>query len=313
MGEILITHGIPMEGFGILKEHRIYAPAELCAFTEEELKERIGTADAVVACGRLTGDVIRKGKNLRIISNYGAGYDSVDIAAARECGVYVTNIPDTVTDDTAEMAVGLMLSVSRRIGEMNLRLRREAPSSLFGMGRNMGMSLKGKTLGVIGVGRIGKRVCMLAKSFGMRVIGYARSGADPMFCEPKKLDEIFSQSDIVSLHCPLTKETESLMNREAFSKMKDGAILINTSRGRVVDHEALKEALLNGKLSGVGLDVYPDEPEVPQWLIRHPSAVLTPHYGSNTRETRFEMAKACALQILDALDGRRPENIVNGL
>ena len=144
MANILITHGIPLEGFFAPGEHEIIIPQPLQAFTEEELMQHIPQADAVIAVGNLPARVIRAGKRLKLIANYGAGYDRVDIAAAAACGIPVTNIPDTVTQATAELAIGLMLAVSRRIGEMNLRLRSEAAPSLFGTGRNMGCSLHGQ-------------------------------------------------------------------------------------------------------------------------------------------------------------------------
>lgn len=313
MAEILITHGIPQEGFSLLKGHRLVIPEPLCAFSEEELIRRIQTADAVVAGGRLSGKVIQAGKRLRIIANYGAGYDGVDIECAKSMGIPVTNIPDTVTQATAELAFGLMLAVSRRISEMNLRMRSGAPEELFGMGKNMGNTLFGRTLGIIGCGRIGKKVSALAQAFGMRVVGYSRNRADEAYFMNVDFEQLLSQSDIVSLHCPLTEETHSIMNEGAFERMKPGAILINTSRGAVVDHAALVRALQSGRLSGAGLDVYPDEPHVPQALLKLENVVLTPHIGANTKETRFAMAQACAEQILSALKGERPENIVNGL
>lgn len=313
MATILITHGVPAEGFHALHDHRIIMPKPLMAYTMEELAALIPEADAVVAGGKLPGDVIRQGRKLRIIANYGAGYDGVDVRAAAECGVPVTNIPDTVTRDTAELAIGLMLAVSRRIGEMNLRLRSEPSQTLFGMGRYMGRSLRGQTLGVIGCGRIGSCTAKMASALGMRVLGYSRHGADPAVCEPVDLDTLLRESDVVSLHCPLTEETRGLLDRGAFARMKRGAILINTSRGAVVDTDALLEALEIGLLSGAGLDVYPNEPDISEGLLRRENVVCTPHIGTNTVQTRREMAEACSRQILDALAGRRPENIVNGI
>lgn len=313
MATILITHGVPAEGFAMLKGHEIIIPAPLAAYTMDELAELIPSADAVVAGGKLPGDVIRRGKKLRIIANYGAGYDGVDVRAAAECGVPVTNIPDTVTRDTAELAIGLMLAVSRRIGEMTLRLRREPSPTLFGMGRHMGKSLRGQVLGVIGCGRIGRCTAKLAAAFGMRVLGYSRSGADATVCEPVDLPTLLRESDVVSLHCPLTVETRGLMNADALRQMKPGAMLINTARGAVVDTAALVDALRSGHLGGAGLDVYPDEPNVPAELLALDNVVCTPHTGTNTAQTRREMAEACSRQIIDALAGKRPENIVNGL
>lgn len=313
MATILITHGIPTAGLEGLAAHRIIMPAPLAAYSMEELQELIPQADAVIAGGKLPAEVIRAGKRLKIIANYGAGYDSVDIAAAAECGIPVTNIPDTVTDATAELAIGLMLAVSRRIGEMNLRLRREASAGLFGMGRYMGSTLQGRTLGIIGYGRIGRRVGQIARVLGMRVVACSRRGVSDEGVENASLEELLSRADVVSLHCPLTEQTRHLLDREAFGKMKPGAMLINTARGGIVDHDALAEALRSGKLAGAGLDVYPQEPSIPEALLAMDNVVCTPHVGANTAQTREAMAEACAAQILDALAGRRPVNIVNGI
>ena len=237
----------------------------------------------------------------------------MDVRAAAECGVPVTNTPDAVTQDTAELALGLMLAVSRKIGEMNLRLRKEAPESLFGMGRNMGRTLKGATLGIIGCGRIGCLTARMAKAFGMQVLGYSRRGADPACVIPASMDEILEKADIVSLHCPLTEDTRGLMGKREFARMKKGAILINTARGPVLDENALLEAIESGHLSGAGLDVYPDEPHINPALLQHDHIVCVPHIGTNTVETRYLMANTCARQVLCALSGGRPENSVNGL
>lgn len=313
MATILITHGIPTAGLERLSGHEIIIPAPLTAFTMEELMALIPKADAVIAGGKLPGDVIREGKKLRIIANYGAGYDGVDIAAAAACGVPVTNIPETVTDATAELAIGLMLAVSRRIGEMNLRLRREDSVNLFGMGRYVGNTLRGRTLGIIGCGRIGGRVAEMAKALGMRVLAYSRRPVPAHVAEYTDLPTLLAKADVISLHCPSTPETRHLLDAAAFAQMKDGALLINTARGAVVDHDALADALRSGKLAGAGLDVFPEEPRIPAELLAMDNVVCTPHVGTNTAQTRADMAAACARQILDALTGKRPENIVNGI
>lgn len=313
MATILVTHGIPTAGLERLEGHNIIIPAPLAAYSMDELQRLIPSADAVIAGGKLPGDVIRAGGKLRIIANYGAGYDSVDIAAAAERGIPVTNIPDTVTNATAELAIGLMLAVSRRIGEMNLRLRKEDSANLFGMGRFMGNTLHGRTLGIIGCGRIGAKVALFAKALGMRVIGHSRHAVSAEVAENVDLPTLLSTADVISLHCPSTPETRHLLNRDSFSMMKDGAIVVNTARGAVIDHDALVEALRNGKLAGAGLDVYPEEPHIPAELLAMDNVVCTPHVGANTAQTRADMAAACARQILDALAGKRPENIVNGI
>lgn len=313
MANILITHGIPTEGLARLAEHEVCMPAPLTAYSMDELMLLIPQADAVIACGRFPGDVIRAGRKLQIIANYGAGYDGVDVAAAAHCGIPVTNIPDTVTDATAELAIGLMLAVSRRIGEMNLRLRNEAPETLFGMGRFMGSTLRGRTLGIIGCGRIGSRTAEMARALGMRVVAYSRTPVATSIAESMSLADVLAAADVVSLHCPLTDETRGMIGADVFAAMKSGAILINTARGAIVDHDALTQALRTGHLSGAGLDVFPQEPHIPHELLKMDNVVCTPHTGTNTAETRAQMADACAQQILDALAGKKPAHIVNGL
>lgn len=313
MAAILITHGIPTAGFEALAGHRIIIPEPLAAYSMDELRELIPEADAVVAGGKLPAEVIKAGERLKIIANYGAGYDGVDVSAAAERGIPVTNIPDTVTAPTAELAIGLMLAVSRRIGEMNLRLRREPSAGLFGMGRYMGSTLNGQTLGIIGCGRIGAQVAQIAKALGMRVIAHSRRPVPQSVAENCDLPTLLSTADVISLHCPLTEQTRGLLDASAFAAMKPGTILINTARGAIVDHEALEDALRNGKLAGAGLDVYPAEPSIPESLLALDNVVCTPHIGANTAQTRAAMAEACSRQILDVLAGRRPENIVNGI
>lgn len=313
MHKILISHGLPKDDFADLKDCRIIMPDLYKEFSAEELLRLIPDADAVIACGKLPGEIIRAGRKLKIIANYGAGYDGVDVKAAAECAVPVTNIPLAVMKPTAELAITLMMAVSRRVGEMNLRLRSENSEDLFGLAKYMGRSLHGQTLGIIGCGRIGSRVAHIAKALGMHVIGYSRRGCDPDVAEPVFFDTLLETADIISLHCPLTDETRGMIDAAAFRKMKRGAMLINTARGAIIDHDALISALETGHIAGAGLDVYPNEPRIPERLLQFDNVVLTPHIGANTVQTRREMGAACARSILDVFAGKRPENIVNGL
>lgn len=313
MATILISHGLPADDFAALKGHRLILPDLYSEFSQEELARLIPEADAVVACGKLPGDTIRKGKKLKIIANYGAGYDGVDIKAAAECAVYVTNIPDAVAASTAELAVSLMMAVSRRVGEMNLLIRGENSADLFRLGKYMGRNLFSQTLGIIGCGKIGSKVAQVAKALGMRVIAYSRRGCDPSIAEPVDFDTLIETADIISLHCPLTDETKGLIGKNAFARMKKGAMIINTARGAVIDFGALMEAVESGHISGAGIDVYPDEPNIPEGLLNYPNIVCMPHIGANTVQTRLAMGEACSKNILDVLAGRHPQNIVNGL
>ena len=313
MAMILITHGLPGAGLEMLAGHQLIMPPPLTAFSRAEILSLIPKADAVIVGGLLDGEMIRRGRRLRVIATYGAGYDQVDVAEAAACGIPVTSIPEQVTAATAELALGLMLAVSRRIGEMNLRLRLEEPSALFGMGRNMGHGLAGQTLGILGLGRIGGAVARLGRALGMEVLGFSRHGVDPALAQPAPLEALVTKADVLSLHCPLTPQTRGLVDAAMLARMKPGAMLINTARGAIVDSDALADALEAGRLAGAGLDVFPDEPNVPQRLLRLPQCVLTPHMGANAAETREAMLRACCRQILDVLEGRRPKNIVNGL
>ncbi len=313
MATILLTHGLPTAGLDMLAGHRVIIPAPLTAFSRAELLSLLPEADAVIAGGLLDGEMIRRGMRLRVIANYGAGYDRVDVAEAALCGIPVTNIPEQVTAATAELALGLMLAVSRRIGEMNLRLRQEEPSALFGVGKNMGRGLAGQTLGILGLGRIGGAVARLGRALGMEVLGFNRHGVDPAVAQPVPLEALLAKADVLSIHCPLTPETRGMVDAAMLVRMKSGAILINTARGAIVDSDALADAIEGGHLAGAGLDVFPDEPNVPQRLLRLPQCVLTPHMGTNAADTREAMLRACCRQVLDALEGRRPANIVNGL
>ena len=311
MADIVVTSGIPTEGFALLKGHTLHIPPTGCVFTDEELMQLLPHADAVVASTALRGDVIRTGRKLKIIANYGSGYNVIDIAAAATCGIPVTNIPEVTASATAEVAIGLMLAVIRRMGEMNLRLREPNAEPLFTMGNEMGYTLRGKRLAIVGMGTIGQEVKRIAEAMGMEVTGLRRRDVTGSMQEA--VIHLIQDADIVSLHCPLTEGTRNLMSREVLSHMKQGSILINTARGAVVDTEALADLLESGHLFGVGLDVFPDEPHVPQRLKACNRAVLTPHLGTNTVETRYAMAEACSKQILDALSGKEPQNIINGV
>ena len=316
MAVIVVTVGLPDSGFEALREagHTVLMPETVGQpWPRERLLSLLAEADAVIACSAFDAELIHAAPRLRHIANYGAGYDSVDIREAARLGIPVTNIPETVTDSTAELAIGLTLAVCRRIGEMDLRMRQERPESLFGLGHEMGMNLSGLTLGIIGAGRIGGRTAQLGAALGMRPVGYSRHGADPALMEPLPFDEVLRRADVVSIHCPLTPETRGLIGRGAMERMKPGAVLINTSRGAVVDTDALCDLLESGRLWGAGIDVYPDEPHVPERLLAQKRAVLTPHVGSNTLQARTGMARALCVQILDVLAGRRPTHIVNGL
>ncbi len=311
MADIIITVGVPREGFSLLAGHTLHIPDDGQEFTREELMELVPKADAIIACKSLCGDVIRAGKRLKIVANYGSGYNAIDIQAAAECGIPVTNTPEETAEATAEMTIGLMMAVVRRIGEMNLRMREPHAEAYFTMGYEMSHTLRGKHLAIIGMGHIGSEVRRVAEAMGMTVTGLRRRDVTGSLRDA--VADVIRDADIVSLHCPLNDETRCLMDADMLSRMKQGSYLINAARGAVIDSNALADALGNGHLAGAGLDVYPDEPHIPECLKQYHNVVLTPHHSANTVETRRAMAEACSRQVLDALSGNRPKNIVNGL
>lgn len=309
---VLISHAIPVPGLErLFEECTVYYPQNARAFTTEEMMRLLPGCNAVLAGGAMTREMIACAKNLKIISNYGAGYDQVDVDAADEAGVLVTNIPDSTTYSTAELAFSHMLAVRRRIAELDRMLRTQPSPNAFGMGKHMGHNLAGSTLGIVGMGRIGGKLAAMARAFDMSVIYHNRRRIEGMEDGWRSMDDLLAEADIISLNCPLTEETRGLIGQAEFDRMKPGAVLINTARGGVVDTGALIAALKGGKLAGAGIDVYPSEPEIPEELKSFENVVLTPHIGTNTHEARKGMAEAAAVRILMVRDGQTPPNIVN--
>lgn len=313
---VLISHEIPLDGMERLKDGaRLIYPEGKGAFSDQELMEYLPLADAMICAGHLRGEMLKQAPGLKIIVCYGAGYEKIDLKAASARRIPVANIPDSTAQATAELAMGLMLSVRRKIARLDRDMRgSEHLSGLFEMGYDMGNTLEGARLGIIGMGHIGRKLKDMARAMGMKVSYYNRRPLPPTLSDLaayRPLEELLAESDVVSIHCPLNQDSASLINAERLTLMKPGAVLINTARGGVVDMEALIEALSTGRLMGAGLDVYPDEPHVDGRLLKLPNVVLTPHIGANTVETRVKMARACQARILDAMAGRRPANVVN--
>jgi glyoxylate reductase len=246
---------------------------------------------------------------VRQVSSYGVGVNHVDLPAMARRGIVVTNTPDVVTDATADLAMALLLAAARRVCEGDRLIRaggwREAGPEFL-----LGREVSGKTLGIVGFGRIGQAVARRAAGFGMRIL-YAgpREVALPGATRIE-LDSLLAEADFVSLHCPLTDGTRDLLSRERIARMKPGAILVNTSRGPVVDEEALADALEEGRLFAAGLDVFREEPRVPDRLRSAENAVLTPHVGSGTIETRTAMARMVWDEVLRRVSGRPPAHRV---
>jgi glyoxylate reductase len=251
------------------------------------------------------------GPRLRGVANFAVGYDNVDVEAATRRGVVVTNTPGVLTAATAELTIALLLALTRRVAEGDRLLRRGDPWRLAPTFM-LGAELRGRLLGIIGLGRIGREVARLAEAFGMEVVYTARSPRADVPYERLPLAELLVRAHVVSLHVPLTPETHHLIGPAELRAMRDDAVLVNTTRGPVVDETALLEALDVGEIAGAALDVYEREPEITAGLLELERVVLTPHLGSATREAREGMGMLC-VEALRAvlLEGRVPENALN--
>jgi glyoxylate reductase len=246
---------------------------------------------------------------LRHLASYGVGVNHLDLEACRRRGLLVTNTPGVVTDATADHTMALLLAAARRVAEADRLIRRGGWTGMD-PGWMLGTEVTGKTLGIVGFGRIGQAVARRAAGFGLRVlysgpIAVAFPGATRV-----ELDRLLSESDFVTLHVPLTAATERLMSRERLARMRPGAILVNTARGPVVDDAALAEALASGHLAAAGLDVFPDEPRVPAAYLGLENVVLTPHLGSGTRETRAAMSRMVLEEVHRVARGEPPRHPV---
>jgi glyoxylate reductase len=278
----------------------------------DQLVARVAGKQALISqvTDKIDRAVIEAGVDLKIIANVAVGYNNVDAAAAAERSIVVTNTPGVLTGATADLTWALILSVTRRLGEGERMVRRNAwPGWAFD--QLLGMELRGKQLGIIGYGRIGKAVAARAEPFGMRVAYVARgpddrSGAPSGAPEPMPLDRLLSTSDVVSIHVPLTPETRHLIDQPAFARMKRSAYLVNVARGPVVDEAALVWALKNRLIAGAALDVYEEEPQVHPELASFENVVLAPHLGSATTETRTAMADLAVSNVLAVLAGQPP-------
>ena len=270
--------------------------------TEEEMITLLSDADGAITLlsDPLTRRVLSSNPNLRIVANFAAGHNNVDAGAARELGITVTNTPGVLTEATADLTMALILAVTRRIVEGDREIRSTGRCEWDPLGF-LGPALEGKLLGIIGMGRIGNAVARRAIAFGMDVIHTGRTNGTP-------LGELLARSDIVSLHAPLTNATRHLIDRRALESMKAGSYLVNTSRGPLVDEDALCDALDSGHLRGAAIDVYENEPAVNPRLLAMPNVVVLPHIGSATEEARNAMARLAATDIIRFFSGQEPLN-----
>ena len=315
--KILVLAQLPLAGLTALKENfEVLYPENSFYFSDAEVQEHLAVADGVLSVFTkpFKADLLKLAPNVKIVSNYGVGYNNIDVEYATSNGIAVCNTPGAVTEPTAEMAMGLMIALMRRICETDRKLRNPAGLK-WGMMENLGSSLWGKTLGIVGMGRIGRAITRRAVASGMKVIYYNRTkpaeGKEEADAKWVPFDTLLELSDIVSLSCPLTDETFHLIGDAQMQRMKTGAYLINTARGPVVDEQALVKNLLNGKLGGAGLDVFEDEPRITPELFAIDNVVLTPHTATGTIDSRIMMAEEASESIIRFFNGRKDIPIVN--
>jgi len=302
--KILITDGLDSNGIAILKKSA--EVVEMTGITAEDLLKEIVDFDALIVRGRtkVTPAVFDAAKKLKVVGRAGVGVDNIDLNAAKEHAVTVVNSPVATTTAVAELTMALMLNAVREVASADASLK----AGKWIKKEFEGTELSGKTLGVIGFGRIGAAVAKRAAAFDMTVLGY-----DPMVPadeilkrggKPASMDDLLKQSDMITMHLPLTDDTRGMINQDAFAKMKQGIYLICAARGGVIDETALLESLNNGKVAGAALDVFAAEPPGLTDLVAHPKLVCTPHVGAQTVEAQRRAANDIAEEIVAALNGQ---------
>lgn len=289
------------------------------ALTKNDIIKKIGDKDALlcILSDRIDNEVIDAAHNLKVISSYSVGYDHIDVEAATKRGIYVAYTPDVLTETTADLAFALVLTVARRIVEGDRLVRMGGWRHKWSYDFMLGSDVHGKTMGIVGMGRIGSTLAKRASGFEMRILYHNRKRLayeeeGKLNAEYRQMTDLLKESDFVSIHLPLRRETYHLMNEQNLKFMKNSAYLINTSRGQVVDEKALIRALRKKWIAGAALDVFEKEPIAKDNpLLKLDNVVLVPHIGSATKETRGRMAQVAAMNILNVLGGGKPLYTVN--
>ncbi len=314
--KIVVVYSIPQKSLSELtNDFEIIYPEGKEKFTKQELLEILPECKAAISIFTepFDAEMIEAGRNLEIIANYGVGYNTIDIGAATKRGIRVTNSPSAVTEPTAEHVWALMLAISRRVAELDRKLR--TGNVEWGVMKNLGIGLNGKVLGILGLGRIGKAVARRAHAFGLKVIYFSRHRLSgelerELNVEYREFDNLLRECDFLSINVPLTAETKHLIAADELRKMKNMAFIINTARGAVIDEKALVQALKNKEIAGAALDVFENEPFITEELKQFDNVVLSPHVGTGTYETRVEIGKEVVKNILAHFAGKTPPNIV---
>jgi len=315
---VLVSTRLLPEGFSELMQHFEVVFPETDFFSKEEVVRLLPGFDAFIPSFQFKVDknvIDAAAISVKIIANYGVGYNNINVDYATERGIVVCNTPDPVIEPTAELALALMLAAARRISECDRKLR--VPEGLkWGIMENLGQSLYGKTLGIVGMGRIGQALARRALACGMKIVYFSRNQLTPEFetvyqAQWMELNELLKTADVVSLHTPLTDETFHLMNRKRLQHMKPTAILVNTSRGPVVNETALADALQKRWISAAALDVYENEPNITSSLLELDNVILAPHNGTATVDARNEMSRFASQNIIRFFAGRTDITRVN--
>jgi len=306
--KVFITKKIPKAGIDTLKNNGVEVTIrdKDTIISDEEMIFALKNFDGIISMlsDNLSRDILKEATKTKVIANYAVGYNNIDVAFARERGIVVTNTPDVLTMATAELACALTLSVSRRIVEGD-RFLREGKFKGWGPLLMVGKGLDSKTVGIIGMGRIGKAYAKMVSAFGAKVIYCSRSKKDVPY-EKVDFDTLIKNSDVISLHLPLTAESKHLITKNEFLNMKKGVVFVNTARGPIVKEQDLVFALKEGIVSYAGLDVFEFEPKVTNELIEMDNVVLLPHIGSATEKARGDMATLAANNIINVLNGKPP-------
>ena len=303
--------------FRLKEEHTVEVHGEDRPMERQKLLDSICEKEGLLCMisDRIDTELLEKAGCLRMIANYAVGYDNIDLQAATARGIPVSNTPGVLTDSVADLTFALILATARRVVEGDKR-NREGKFQFWAPLLFLGSEVSGKTLGIVGLGNIGRAVARRARGFNMRILYYNRRRLEKseeisLGVEYLDIKTLLAESDFVSLHVPLTKQTRHLVGRKELEKMKRTGYLINASRGPVVHEEALVTALREGWIAGAGLDVYENEPSLASGLKELENAVLLPHLGSATQETRFRMASKAAENLLSGLKGKKPPNCLN--
>ncbi len=300
VARVFVTRQLPGPALGRLGDaHEVEVWPERLPPPPQQLRAHSARADGLLTLltDRIDAALIEQSPNLKAIANYAVGYDNIDLAAARGRGIKVGNTPDVLTDATADLTFALLLAAARKLPEAAAAAR-AGDWLTWEPGRYLGAEVHGATLGIVGMGRIGRAVARRAEGFEMKVIHTSRDGGMP-------LERLLAEADFVSLHCPLTQSTHHLIDSAALARMRPTAILINTARGPIVDQAALRQALIDGKIAAAALDVTdPEPPAEDDSVLRTPNLLVVPHIGSATRAAREHMTDLAVENLLEALAGR---------